>query len=387
MISFLFSIESREMNTLTFQSFFLFKLPASQPLPATARIIFMTKDLLNRTQDYLDIAGVMIVVIKPDQTIELINKKGCEVLGYEKGEIEGLNWFDQFVPAEDREEARSNFTQMLQSDYEPVNYYANTVLTKEGDIRFIQWHNAYLRDEAGLIIAILSSGEDVTFKKILQSRISSLQAEKRKQILAAILEAQENERYEIAYELHDNVSQILTTCKILLESEINSKEASPVVTNTYKYLQNAINEIRNLSHRLNPAQLEEIGLEDSIRHLVQRLAIARKFDVQFEVNDPKALKKLDYHISLSLFRIVQEQMNNILKHADAGFVRISINILGKFVDIEIMDNGKGFDPKTTAKGLGLKNIRNRAEYHQGRSYISAAPGEGCSLSVCIPIQD
>lgn len=345
----------------------------------------MTQDLMVRTQDYLDIAGVIIVVIQPDQTIELINRKGCEVLGYSKEEIEGKNWFDQFVPEEDREEARNHFMQMLQSEFEPDDHYENAILAKDGNIRYIKWHNAYLKDGSGFITSILSSGEDVTFKKILQTRISLMEAEKRKQILAAVLEAQENERYEIAYELHDSVSQILTTCKILLENEMEGKNASPFVTNTYKYLQTAINEIRDISHRLNPAQLEDMGFEDSVRHLIQRVAIAGKFKGDLQVNDPNALRKMDYHISLSLFRIVQEQLNNILKHANASFVRIVVNVTAEFIDVEIMDNGRGFDTKTTPKGLGLKNIRNRAEYHQGRSYINTAPGEGCSLSVCIPL--
>jgi PAS domain S-box-containing protein len=330
---------------------------------------------------------VIIVVIRPDQTVELINRKGCEVLGYEKAEIEGQNWFDKFVPEEYREDTRIYFMQTLQTDIEPVEYYENATLTKNGDIRFVQWHNAYLRNDYGEIVAMLSSGEDVTFKKVLQSRLAAHEVEKRKQILAAVLEAQENERREIAYELHDNVNQILTTCKILLENEIKDSQSSVFVTNSYQYLQNAIDEIRNLSHRLNPAQLEDMGLYDSIKDLVRGMNIGGRFNVKFEVNNPAALKKLDYHISLSVFRILQEQLNNIIKHAEAKSVRISIEISERFIDVEVADDGKGFDLKKIVKGLGLKNIRNRAEFHRGRSYIGTALGEGCTLSVCLPISD
>lgn len=347
----------------------------------------MKSEILSRTQDYLDIAGVMIVVIRPNQTVELINRKGCEILGYKKREIEGRNWFDAFVPDEERDETRKHLVAIMKGEAEPVECYENPIVTKSGDIRFIQWHNAYLKDEAGKIVAILSSGEDVTFKKILQKRLAALEAERRKQILAAVLEAQENERHEIAYELHDNVSQILTTCKILLENEINDTSASVFVTNTYRYLQNAINEIRNLSHRLNPAQLEDMGLLDAVKDLVARLDLGGKFTVRLDVDDPVALNKLNYHVSLSLFRIIQEQFNNIIKHAEASFVRLSIQASDKAIDMEISDNGKGFDMKKVVKGLGLKNIKNRAEFHHGTSYISAAPGQGCSLSVCIPIRE
>ncbi len=345
----------------------------------------MTKDLLSRTQDYLDIAGVIIVVIKTDETVELINKKGCELLGFTKEEIEGTKWFDRFVPSDEREESRSHFKQMLQRDGQPIEYYENAVQTRENEICIIQWHNAYLRNDDGEVIAILSSGEDTTSKKVLQSRLAVQESEKRKQIIAAVLEAQEKERHDIAYELHDNVNQILTTCKLLLENEIKNEGTSIFVKNSYSYLQNAIDEIRNLSHRLNPAQLEDIGLEGALQEMLHRLEMASKFDVQLAINDLDGLKKLDFHISLSVFRIVQEQISNIIKHADASFVRISIELSKQFIDVEIFDNGKGFNPKTIVKGLGLTNIRNRAEFHRGTSHVNSAPGEGCALSIYIPL--
>jgi PAS domain S-box-containing protein len=345
----------------------------------------MIKEILSRTQDYLDIAGVIIVVIRPDETVELINKKGCELLGYKKEEIEGHRWFDLFVPEDEREESRSYFLDMLHNDKNPIEYFESAVLTKESEIRIIQWHNAYLRNEDGEIVGVLSSGEDTTSKKVLQSRLAAQESEKRKQILAAILAAQENERHEIAYELHDNVNQILTTCKILLESEIKNQGGSVFVKNSYRYLQNAIDEIRNLTHRLNPTQLEDMGLQESLEEMLRRLNIAGKFEVQLTINDPVALKEIDFHISLSLFRIVQEQLNNIIKHADASLVRISIDLSKQFIDMEISDNGKGFNPKEAIKGLGLANIRNRAEFHRGIAHVSSTPGEGCVLSVYIPL--
>ena len=345
----------------------------------------MTKELLNRTQDYLDIAGVIIVVIRPDETVELINKKGCDLLGYRKDEIEGKNWFDLFVPEDEREESRNYFFDLLHNDNNSIEYFENAVLTRQNEICIIHWHNAYLRNEEGEVTGILSSGEDTTSKKVLQSRLAAQESEKRKQILAAVLAAQENERHEIAYELHDNVNQILTTCKILLESEIKNQGGSVFVKNSYRYLQNAIDEIRNLSHRLNPAQLEDIGLQDSLEEMLRRLNIAEKFKVQLEINDPGALKNIDFHISLSLFRIVQEQIHNIIKHADASHVHISIDLSKQFIDMEISDNGKGFNPKEVSRGVGLTNIRNRAEFHGGISHVNSAPGEGCNLNIYIPI--
>jgi two-component system sensor histidine kinase UhpB len=108
------------------------------------------------------------------------------------------------------------------------------------------------------------------------------------------------------------------------------------------------------------------------------------YNMQVEINDPGALRKISYHLSLSMFRIVQEQLTNILKHSGASFIKVCIHVTPELIDMEIHDNGKGFHNKSTPKGLGLTNIRNRAEFHRGSSYVSSYPGEGCTLSVCLP---
>ncbi|UCC63938.1 MAG: PAS domain S-box protein, partial [Anaerolineae bacterium] len=122
----------------------------------------------DRAQGYLDIAG-FIIVIEPDQTIFLINRKGCEILEYEEQEILGKNWFDTCVPERERERVRSVFDQLMLGAVEPVEYFENAVLTKSGKERIIAWHNTVLRDEAGAIVGALSSGEDITERKQVES--------------------------------------------------------------------------------------------------------------------------------------------------------------------------------------------------------------------------
>jgi len=117
----------------------------------------------DRARTFLDIAGVMIVAISPEQTVSLINKKGCEVLGYAEDEILGKNWFDHFLPEEIREDVRSVFVNLIKGKMgEPVEYYENPIVTSSGEERLIAWHNSYLRDEDGTILSTLSSGEDIT---------------------------------------------------------------------------------------------------------------------------------------------------------------------------------------------------------------------------------
>jgi PAS domain S-box-containing protein len=128
----------------------------------------------NRIQSYLDIAGVILVVIDANQKVSLINKKGCEILGYEENEIIGKNWFDTFIPERIREEVKAGFRKLMDGEIDPVEYFENPVLTKTGVERMIAWHNAVLRDEKGNIVNRLSSGEDITERKKMGEEIAHL---------------------------------------------------------------------------------------------------------------------------------------------------------------------------------------------------------------------
>lgn len=115
----------------------------------------------------LDIIGVMIVVIKADQTVQLVNKKACSVLGYEEKEITGKNWFDKFLPERIRDELKNAFEKIISGQLQTYEYIENPILTKSGEERLISWHNTFLTDESGKILATLSSGQDITqFKKV-----------------------------------------------------------------------------------------------------------------------------------------------------------------------------------------------------------------------------
>lgn len=116
----------------------------------------------DKTLSYLDIAGVIIVILNADQTVALINKKGCELLGAEESEVIGTKWFDNFIPERDRERTRAGFFELVAGNIEPIEYFENYVLAKDNTERLIAWHNTVFRDEKGYIVATLSSGEDIT---------------------------------------------------------------------------------------------------------------------------------------------------------------------------------------------------------------------------------
>jgi PAS domain S-box-containing protein len=128
----------------------------------------------DKAQRYLDMAGAIIVAVGPDETVTLINKRGCEVLGYEETGIVGSNWFDLFVPERERESVRRVFNTHMAGEIEIDEFFENAVLTRTGDERIIAWHNALLRDDAGAIIGTLSSGEDVTERKQAEEALQEL---------------------------------------------------------------------------------------------------------------------------------------------------------------------------------------------------------------------
>jgi PAS domain S-box-containing protein len=119
----------------------------------------------DRAQQYLDIAGVMLIANDSHGRVSMINRKGCEVLGYEQEEIIGKNWFDKLIPKRARSEVKAVFQKLMVGEVEPIAYFENPVLTKTGEERIIAWHNVILKDAAGNIIGTLSSGEDVTQQK------------------------------------------------------------------------------------------------------------------------------------------------------------------------------------------------------------------------------
>ncbi|VVC02545.1 PAS domain protein [Candidatus Bilamarchaeum dharawalense] len=125
---------------------------------------------------YLDIASSMIVVIKKDQTIDTINKKACDILGYPQRWLMGKNWFDLCIPKSDRKKVKAVFKRIIHGKLEPVKSFENLIQTRDGEQKRIAWNNSYVRDSDGDIIATISSGQDITEQsRMEQLRKASLQ--------------------------------------------------------------------------------------------------------------------------------------------------------------------------------------------------------------------
>ena len=180
-------------------------------------------------------------------------------------------------------------------------------------------------------------------------------------------------------------NQVLTTVKLYQElclSGIGSSEE--LITKSIQLLQESINEIRSLSKRLSAPTLGKIKLKDSLNELVDAIAATNR--IQIEV-DTSQIDNLDVgqDVHLALYRIMQEHLTNILKHASAEQVFITMTLEEGELVLKIMDDGKGFDIRQKRNGIGISNMTTRAESVQGRLVVNSAPGMGCVLMAYIPV--
>jgi len=214
----------------------------------------------------------------------------------------------------------------------------------------------------------------------------------RQLLLDALVRTQEDERAYLARELHDGAGQVLTSLSLrlkALEKRTPEGELRDSVTSLCQATSETIERVSKLSHRLHPAVLEELGLEAALRTLVQEMLV----DVELEFNCELDLdgRRLPSEIEISLYRIAQESLTNIVRHADAEKVTVELQASPSMVLLRIADDGKGFlsenlGQKANQDRLGLISMRERAEMIGGSLVVQATPGSGTSIDVRIPIQ-
>jgi PAS domain S-box-containing protein len=234
---------------------------------------------------------------------------------------------------------------------------------------------------ANLVTIIIES-------KKAEEKLLKQELDKQKLIAQAMVDAQEKERAEIGKELHDNINQILSTTKLYLELAKNdNSQRLNLINRSAGNIHNAIHEIRNISRSLVPASIGDLGLQDSVADLVESIRTTKTIHVEFY-----PVGQFDEIISdktkLMLFRIIQEQVNNVLKHSGARnlIIELILEESDHSIELNITDDGKGFNPSSVGNmGLGLSNITSRASLFGGKVTIQSEPGNGCKLRVQIPL--
>ncbi|MEP7230259.1 MAG: PAS domain S-box protein [Ginsengibacter sp.] len=247
-----------------------------------------------------------------------------------------------------------------------------------GEVASSSYHNAKNNE---VIVAVI---RDTTERKKLEENLSIEKKTRQQMITKQVIQAQEREREAIGRELHDNVGQILSTVKLYLDIVTKNTDAGKqLLPKSVELLIGSIQEIRNLSHELSAPTLGTKSLVDSINDLLQNVNSSASLHVQFS-HDEDA-DKIEMEQKLAIYRVVQEQLNNILKHAQATSAHISLEQTTGQIKLTIKDNGKGFDPHVNRSGIGLNNIEARAKAFSGYINIITAPEKGCTLEVYFPI--
>jgi PAS domain S-box-containing protein len=218
--------------------------------------------------------------------------------------------------------------------------------------------------------------------RAMEQEILNQHVQEQKKIARAILNAQEKERNHIGQELHDNVSQILASSKLYLSSACQHNESlRELAKYPIELIDSSIAEIRLLSRR-QVTPLKDVDLRDLVQSLLDSLrensVIQTSF--QYDVNN----RELSDDLKLNIYRIIQEQINNIVKHAAPGRVDVLVRAEKNGLHIEMKDDGVGFDMDKKRKGIGISNMMNRIETFNGQMLMDSSPGKGCLVHIDIP---
>lgn len=199
----------------------------------------------------------------------------------------------------------------------------------------------------------------------------------------AIIESQEAERFKISSELHDNVCQILAACSMKM-AVLRNEVPAPLddrFGDCLRHVRLASEEIRSLSHQLSPALYEDTTLRESIDRLLLTISPNTPTEILVETDPVFEGLILERGTHQHILRIIQEQVSNIIKYAQANQAVIRISYSDGTACLQVSDNGKGFDTDAKKYGIGLSNIRRRAELLSGKKSITSTPGKGSSLQI------
>jgi two-component system, NarL family, sensor kinase len=231
------------------------------------------------------------------------------------------------------------------------------------------------------------------FILLYQKKTAAFETEKRlietrfqQELLSAQLEIQEQTLEHVSQEIHDNIGQTLSLAKLTL-NRLDVSNPTPGIDHTKDMLTKAIADLRAVSKSLNTGAILSAGLLKAIESELKQLEKSGAYTTRLETSETQSTLKPQHE--LILFRIVQEALNNIIKHAEASSVIIRAEFRHQELALSIADNGKGFMPPADVcegnEGIGLRNMCQRTKLLQGSFCVESIPGNGTSIHLLIPI--
>jgi len=238
---------------------------------------------------------------------------------------------------------------------------------------------------AGIILLILTM--IIVIRNIQRRKLQEKQAAQ----LKTMIDTQESERRRISRDLHDDIGTKLSALGLFLSSmkehayESGNTEIITLANSSQQFVKEAVSDLRELLLDLSPSVLEDFGYTVAIEGLVNKINETKLIHFNLIVFGLKGRLNLNYE--LALYRITQELVNNVIKHADANKVTLQIGRRENLIILIIEDNGKGFELNQYQEGYGLKNLSSRTALLQGKMTIDTAPGKGTSVLIEIPYKD
>ncbi|HEY8341541.1 MAG TPA: histidine kinase [Calditerricola sp.] len=207
----------------------------------------------------------------------------------------------------------------------------------------------------------------------------------------AILQAQEEERKRVAREIHDGPAQILANVVLradMVDRRIAKREyeaARRELQEVKNLVRESLIDVRRIIFDLRPMSLDDLGLIPTLRKYLSTLEERHGLPVRLRVEGVE--RRLDLAVEVALFRLIQESLNNVVKHAAATRVEVAVHFLTGAVSVEVADNGRGFDPATIGEGhFGIFGMRERVQLLKGQFALDSQPGRGTSVRFTIPIR-
>ena len=316
-----------------------------------------------------------------------VNETWMDFTGMSFNEAMGDGFLKAIHP-EDREQQIKNWENKTAKSEPSFSEYR--IIDKAGKQRWINGNAIPVINETGIVTGYLGTISDVSSIKkseqVLQERTEQL-----KELSTHLQNVREDERMNIAREIHDELGQQLTGLKMdIAWLQKKAGQEDPAIKNkfedTLRLIDGTVRSIRRIATELRPSIIDDLGLNAALEWLVSEFSERMNINIQYE-NDFDD-KNVNPDISIGLFRILQESLTNIAKHANANRVLIILKKVDEALHFSVADDGVGFDNSggQRQRSFGLLGIRERTYMLQGEYEIFTEPGEGTKIKVCIPLR-
>jgi len=297
----------------------------------------------------------------------------------------GLRFFEKTIHPADQYHYFKEIDQLKSVEDEHISEFKYRIIDHEGKVRWLATKRKVLkRDGYGLPLHIIGISQDITQqielteeRQRLIDEKSQLKVLQQQQLFEAIINAQEEERRNIAENLHNEIGQLLFAAQLKLSSSETESRA---------LLNAAIKKVREISFELTPVLLNDMGLEAALKDMLERKLDAQQISFNFSFNVKAS--RVDKNVEVIIYRILQELVNNTIKHASASHVNVLVVQKENDLYISQTDNGTGLDKSILSdakKGFGLKSIMNRLHILSGVFEVFSSPESGTKVLMNIPL--